>query len=217
LGLCRQGSKAPTVTLGVGYTRDGRFIRFKGKRIDLEGAGNIAGFSTILGRKVSLCSAVDAPTFKVLSGEYTADKNKVYYKWISGPDFWVVEIPDADPVTFEVLGFNLAKDKNHVWREDEKLPGADAKTAKSIAKGRVWADANHVWTDRRIVEGADPKTLVPYGDGHHYRDDKQVYWIFDTFKVVSRARIPRRSNPERPQASGPPWRSRHFSQMARKS
>lgn len=52
----------------------------------------------------------------------------VHYMWIGGPDFWVVEIPGADPATFAVLGFNIARDKDPAWVEDQEIPGADPKT-----------------------------------------------------------------------------------------
>mgnify|MGYP002634066328 CR=1 FL=1 len=170
--------------LGHGYTRDGTHIRFNGKRIDKEGAGTVADFSVILQHKVKLASSVDAASFKALSEQYTKDNYMVYYSWISGSDFWVVEVPDADPATFEVLGFNIARDKNHVWVEDRKVPGTDPKTARSMANHRVWLDASNVYNYRRIVTNADPKTFKSYGDDYHYHDDKQVYWIFNTFKVV---------------------------------
>ncbi len=40
---------------------------------------------------------------QALSEEYTKDKGKVYYKWISDDRFWVVELPLADVQTFEVI------------------------------------------------------------------------------------------------------------------
>ena len=75
--------------LGQGYSRQGEFILFDGKRIDREGAHDIDRFAKAVGRKLTLCSDVDAASFDVLSAEYTKDKNKVYYKWISPGPFWV--------------------------------------------------------------------------------------------------------------------------------
>ena len=66
--------------LGKGYSRKGEFIFFEGKRIDQEGAHDIHKFSRAVGRKLTLCSEVDAASFEVLSEEYTRDKNKVFYK-----------------------------------------------------------------------------------------------------------------------------------------
>jgi hypothetical protein len=173
--------------LGHGYTREGEFIYFEGKRIDREGAHDLDEFAVIVGHELTLANEVDAATFQGLSEDYSKDENKVYYKWISGPRFWVVEIPGADPATFEPLGLALARDKNHVWRADTVVGGADARTARSIEAGRVWLDANHVWVNRKIVEGADPATFEAMGDGYHYRDAKRVYWIFNQVRVVEGA------------------------------
>ena len=95
-------------SLGNGYSRKGENTYFRGKRIDRAGAHDIKEFAVIVRHPLKLCSDVDAASFRVLSQDYTADKNKVYYKWISGPRFWVVEISGADPATFEVLGLGLA-------------------------------------------------------------------------------------------------------------
>lgn len=173
--------------LGNGYSRQGDHIFFKSKRIDSAGAHDIDELAVIVGHKLTQCSNVDAASFRVFSQDYTGDKNKVYYKWISGPRFWVVELADADPATFKVLSLGLAKDKNHVWKDDSKVEGADAGSAKAIEAGRVWLDANHVWFNSNAIEGADPKTFEAIGDGYHYRDAKKVYWIFNVVKIVEGA------------------------------
>ena len=53
--------------LGKGYSRKGEFIFFKGKRIDQEGAHDIDKFSRAARQKLTLCSNVEAVSFKVLS------------------------------------------------------------------------------------------------------------------------------------------------------
>jgi hypothetical protein len=70
------------------------------------------GLPSPLVLKLSQCADVDAASFKALSEEYTKDKNKVYYKWISSGRFWVVELPLADAKSFEVIGSNLAKTRS---------------------------------------------------------------------------------------------------------
>ena len=67
------------------------------------------------------------------------------YKWISPGRFWVVELPNADPASFDVLGFNLARDQKRVWWFGAVLPGVDAATVELVRDGFVWKDANHVW------------------------------------------------------------------------
>jgi hypothetical protein len=161
--------------LGKGYSRKGGFVFFEGKRIDQEGAHDIKKFSRAAGRKLTLCSKVDAASFEVLSEEYTKDKNKVYYKWISPGRFWVVELPKADAATFESVGFNLARDKNHVWWYGKILPGVDAASLQIVNSGFVWKDDHHVWYQHKKIAGADPVTFK-HLEQAFYRDAENVYW-----------------------------------------
>lgn len=181
----------PLEDLGHGYARQGRSILFSGKRIDQEGAHDIERFAKAAGRKLTLCNNVDAASFQPLSDEYTKDKNKVYYKWISPGRFWVVELPEADAVSFEVLGFNLARDQKHVWFYGSALPGVDTATVELVHDGFVWKDANHVWYQHEKIVGADPETFRHLGSGY-YADQQRAYWGFSpidgadlaTFKVL---------------------------------
>ena len=185
--LWAQNDKA----LKHGYTRQGDFIFLKGERIDQAGKKDIDQFSRAAGRKLILCSDVDAASFQVLSEEYTKDKNKVYYKWISPGRFWVVELPEADAATFESVGFNLARDKNHVWWYGAVQRGVDATTVKVVNDGFVWKDAQNVWYQHQQIVGANSKTFRHAGSGY-YIDANGAYWGGDlivgadpaTFKVL---------------------------------
>ena len=161
--------------LGKGYSRKGGFIFFEGKRIDQEGAHDINKFSRAAGRKLTLCSKVDAASFEVLSEEYTKDKNKVYYKWISPGRFWVVELPKADAATFESVGFNIAREKKHVWWYGTAQRGVDAATVMVVNDSFVWKDAKNVWYQHQQIVGADPMTFEHLQQAF-YRDAKRVYW-----------------------------------------
>ena len=172
--------------VGHGYSRKAEFILYKGKRIDKEGAHDLDEFAVVARRELTLATNVDAASFEALSPDYSKDKNKVYYKWISGRRFRVVEIQGADPATFEVLGLALAKDKNHVWKEDRIVEGADPGTTQ-IFTDRVWKDARHVWFYGTVVKDADAATFEALGDDYHYRDATRVYWIFNVAKVVEGA------------------------------
>tara|TARA_B110000495_G_scaffold165294_1_gene151055 strand:- start:537 stop:1718 length:1182 start_codon:yes stop_codon:yes gene_type:complete len=167
--------------LGEGYSRDGEFIFFEGKRIDQEGAHDIDKFSRAVGRKLTLCSNVDAASFQVLSEEYTKDKNKVYYKWISPGRFWVVELSKTNPATFESVSFNLARDKNHAWYYGKILPGVDATSLQIVDSGFVWKDDHHVWYKHKKIAGADPATFKHLEHGF-YRDAENVYWCDTVLK-----------------------------------
>lgn len=162
--------------LGFGYTRKGDFIYYNGRRIDQAGKETLAQASFRLGRVLKLAQDVDAASFKVLSDEYTKDKNKVYYKWDS-PDgqFWVDELRQAEAMSFEVIGFNLAKDNKHVWWYGSHMPGVDPKTVELVRDGFVWKDAMNVWYQHEQIPGADPQTFR-HLEQAFYADKNHVYW-----------------------------------------
>ncbi len=164
--------------LGHGYTRKAGHIYFNSQRIDQAGRHDIDRFAEAVGHPLTLCKDVDAASFVALSEEYTRDKNKVYYKWISPGRFWVVELAKADPATFKVLDFNLAKDSTHVWKGDRIIKGADAATAEVIHPHWVWKDRNRVYYQATIIQGADPATFRHLAQGF-YRDARRVYWCND--------------------------------------
>lgn len=185
-------------SLGHGYQRSGGHILFKGKRIDREGRRDIDEFARDVGHPLTLCRDVDAASFEPLSEEYSKDKHRVYYKWISPGRFWVVELPDADPDTFTVLDFNLARDDKHVWKADTVIVGADPATAKVVNPHWTWKDRNRVYYQSEVLEGADPVTFRHLGQGF-YADATHVYWCtteladadvktFETFGDVPYAR-----------------------------
>ena len=183
--------------LGYYYSRDKEFIYYRGKRIDSTIPHDIDFLRKHLDRNLTIPTDVDSVSFMPLSDQYSRDKNKVYYKWIrGGKQFWVVEIDGADSESFEVLGFSLAKDKNHVWQRDSKVKEADPLTTE-VFTSRVWKDAKNVWFSGRIIKAADPETFEPIGDGYHYRDSNKVYWIFNIVKVVENADPKKFTPPQR--------------------
>ena len=162
-------------SLGHGYSRHGDYIYFEGVRIDQAGRETLEGFQRTLGRRIVLANDVDAASFIALSEEYSKDRDTVYYKWISPGRFWVVMIPNADPATFEVMDFNLAKDANRVWRTDVPIKGADAATAQVVNPGWVWKDKHSVYYQFTPFVSADPESFR-HLDHAFYRDAKHVYW-----------------------------------------
>lgn len=163
------------IQLEHGYTRIGKYILFKGKRIDKEGAHDLDRFARLIPRKLKLASNVDAASFAALSNGYTKDKNMVYYKWISPGRFWVCELPEADPETFESVAFNLAKDKTQVWWYGNVLRDLDPKTLTVLEPGFVWKDKHAVWYQHKKILEADPNTFAHIGQGF-YKDKDRVYW-----------------------------------------
>ena len=179
----------PGDSLGNGYSRRGDIIFYNGKRIDKSGTGNIDRFATIVGHKLTLCSNVDAESFKVLSEEYTADKNKVYYKWISGRAFWVVELPKADPQSFKALGPGLACDNNYVWVEDTIVVDAAPENAESLFGSRVWMDRSNVWSGRRKFPSADRQSFQKVSESGFgfYKDKNKVFKYYGSLKILEGA------------------------------
>jgi len=162
-------------SLGHGYVRQGEQILFKGVRIDQAGGESVKKLQAALGRLVVLADGVDAASFVVLSEEYAKDRNTVYYKWISPGRFWAVEIPGADPWTFEVIDFNLAKDAHRVWRTDVPVEGADAATARVVNPGWVWKDRLNVYYQFTPLDDADPESFRHLNQAF-YRDARHIYW-----------------------------------------
>ncbi|HMN97563.1 MAG TPA: DKNYY domain-containing protein [Phycisphaerales bacterium] len=162
-------------SLGHGYARRGEHILFDGVRIDRAGREDLDRFQATLGRPVALAHHVHAASFAALSEEYAKDKNTVYYKWISPGRFWVVEIPGADPATFEVMDRNLARDAARVYRTDVPIEGADAATARVVNAGWVWKDRSTVYYQFTPLAGADPASFRHLNQAF-YRDARHVYW-----------------------------------------
>lgn len=170
--------KIETELLGHGYSREGDHILFDAKRIDdKEGADLFKRVAGIVGSAgpTKRATVVDAASFKALSEEYTKDKNTVFYKWGTLEQFYVVEVPDADPKSFECVDFNLAKDNKHVWFSGKVVPNADPKALSLVNGGQIWKDANSVWYSGMKIGGADPRTFEHLGYGF-YRDKNLVYW-----------------------------------------
>ena len=163
------------VVLGYGYTRKGNDILFDGKRIDRAGVDDLNRVARNVSREIKLASNIDTASFKVLNREYCKDKQMVYYKWTNPARFWLVELPEADPKTFEAVSGNLAKDQQHVWWYGDILQGLDPKTLEVVNPGYVWKDSESVWYQHEPIEGADPKSFRHVGQAY-YRDKNRVYW-----------------------------------------
>lgn len=161
--------------LGNGYVRKGDFIYFDGQRIDQAGREDIEEFAEFTGLDLRLAKDVDAASFKALSEEYTKDSNNVYYKWVSPGRLWIVHLPKADPMSFEVVGFNLAKDVNNVWWYGQALPDIDPVTVELVNDGFVWKDDKRVWYQNKEILGADAATLR-HLEQAFYLDKDRVYW-----------------------------------------
>lgn len=197
------GVRAQT-PLGHGYIREGGDIYFDGEgttgpdgetRIDAPSKENVEGFEKSLGRKLTLCTELDAATFVPLSEEYSRDRDRVYYKWISPGRFLVIELPDADAASFEVLSGVFAKDANTVWYVDQPLARSDP-ASFVVVDHRMGKDQNHVYFAGRRVRHLHAPTFRHLASGY-FADKNGVYWGVDrvrgadpaTFEVLGNSFI----------------------------
>lgn len=115
----------------------------------------------------------DVATFALLDADdndLVKDKNGVYAKfpysqgWTGIP---YAKIEGADPATYEVVGQQYAKDKNHAYAYDSVIEGADPATFELVPgdanNSFIWTrDENHVYYRGRVIAGADPRTFKVY-------------------------------------------------------
>ncbi len=200
LGLLLVSRGEPPVSLGHGYTLRGEHIHFEGggstgvaggTRIDKPSKANVKGFRGVLDQSLTLCTNPDAASFEALSEEYSRDKNKVYYKWISPGKFLVVELLGADVASFRALSFVFAVDANSVWYMDQAIVESDP-ASFVILDNRTGKDRNHVYVSGQRVSHLDAPTLKHFASGY-YADKNGVYWgtnpvagaDLETFEVLA--------------------------------
>lgn len=179
---------ATDTDLGHGYVRRDGTIHFLGGGVTGTGANDtrIDTPSPALIRKAALSNfgpfrtaeGLDATTFKPLSETYTKDKNRVYYKVISGGEFIVIVLQNADPGSFELLDGSLARDKSHVWYSSTIQQGVDPATVQPIKGGPVFKDKDSVHYQYTTIPNADPASFKHIGSGY-YADNNRVYWCTD--------------------------------------
>lgn len=158
-----------------GYSRIGKYVLFKGERIDRAGRSAFRMFVREAPRGMKMPQNPDGESFEVLNEQYTKDKNMVYYKWVSPGRFWVIELPEADPKTMEVVSGNLAKDKSQVFWYGELLKDLDPETLEIVNRNFVWKDSKSVWYQHSKIADADAKTFEHIGQAF-YKDKNRVYW-----------------------------------------
>ena len=132
--------------------------------------------SEIKTRKVSI-DGLDVKSFKVLENakdsytDYYVDKSNVYMDKDN-----LKKITGADRNSFEILGYSIARDKNNVYNEGEKLENVDIASFKYFDYG-IAKDKNRVfYIDRhKDIENADAKTFERMGESYYFRDKNNVF------------------------------------------
>lgn len=77
----------------------------------------------------------DVNTFKIINDYYVKDKNNIYYLvHVTGSDYVVNIVENADFDTFEIVNCRWAKDKNNCYFDGviEKMEGCEALKTKNI-------------------------------------------------------------------------------------
>lgn len=173
------------VELGHGYVRRDDAIHFIGggttgtganaTRIDTPSPGLLLKFASHRFRPFKTARGLDVANFEPLSEEYSRDGSRVFYKVISPGEFIVIELPGADPESFEVLTSNLARDKNRVWHYDDVQHEVDAASLELVEGGRAYKDRDSVYYSYKRIPGADPATFRHIDSGY-FVDQHRVYW-----------------------------------------
>ena len=166
---------------GVGYSIEGNRVHYA------------SGFPVV---KREVMDA-DAATFQDLDGTYAKDKSRVYYAG--------TELTGADVSSFEVLGRGFVKDRSHVWLSGQRisndpinfelLQGELAKDSAAVYchNGSVLSndagnfvrvsktdnilgytkDSRAVYYYCSPIPGADPNTFRVLNDNMHCAADQQ--------------------------------------------
>lgn len=197
------GAIAPAVVeLGHGYVRKDGAIHFVGggttgtganaTRIDMPSPDILRKLVRSQYGPFKTAEGLDAASFEALSEVYTRDKNRVYYKIDDNERFIVIQLPQADPATFNLSADGLVRDKNHVWSGDRILSGVDPATVEVINPNfAVIKDKDSVHYGYDQIPGADPASFRHIGSGY-YADRNRAYWCLTpipdadpaTFKVL---------------------------------
>ena len=148
------------------------------KTFKLVGSGEFVvkddkGVYYFVNREMKKLQNADFNTFEEISkNEYYRDKNGVYY--YDEYEGTMTKLKGADPKTFEGISYTLGKDKNAIYKKENRLSGIDPATFEEI-DAAFTKDKNNVYYDFQKIEGADIKTFEP--DGYSIGKDKTgVYY-----------------------------------------
>ena len=165
--------------------------------------------------KSKLVEGADAATIKADKYPLLLDKRDYYYKGValhvgnvgkfkvlkwSEDNFWgidntsayydTIRIDNCDLASFKVLGYNVAVDRNHVYRYGKILPLADPETYDEDWTDYYSRDKSHIWYMGTLLEDADHDSFEV--DKEQIAHDKNGYFYRD--KRVSKEEIERLQN-----------------------
>lgn len=115
----------------------------------------------------------------ILGNNYAVDADFVYV--VNDTRSSWVQMPDADRVTFKVLGGQFAGDRDQIFQMGKKIPEADVASFSVISGQYGYAqDDNHIYGPHGIIPEADPDTFkmitksYSADAGHVFFDGKNI-------------------------------------------
>lgn len=164
------------------------------KTFKLVGSGEFVvkddkGVYYFVNREMKKLQNADFNTFEEVSkNEYYRDKNGVYY--YDEYEGTMTKLKGADPKTFEGISYTLGKDKNAIYKKENRLSGIDPATFEEI-DAAFTKDKNNIYYEDVPMKGIDPKTFEPFVNYTHVKDKNGIYhfYLFNDDLVVEKVEL----------------------------
>ena len=151
------------------------------KTFKLVGSGEFVvkddkGVYYFVNREMKKLQNADSNTFEEVSkNEYYRDKNGVYY--YDEYEGTMTKLKGADPKTFEGISYTLGKDKNAIYKKENRLSGIDPATFEEI-DAAFNKDKNNIYYEDVPMKGIDPKTFEPFVNYTHVKDKNGIHHFY---------------------------------------
>lgn len=164
------------------------------KTFKLVGSGEFVvkddkGVYYFVNREMKKLQNADFNTFEEVSkNEYYRDKNGVYY--YDEYEGTMTKLKGADPKTFEGISYTLGKDKNAIYKKENRLSGIDPATFEEI-DAAFTKDKNNIYYEDIPMKEIDPKTFEPFVNYTHVKDKNGIYhfYLFNDDLVVEKVEL----------------------------
>ena len=134
------------------------------------------GVYYFVNREMKKLQNADSNTFEEVSkNEYYRDKNGVYY--YDEYEGTMTKLKGADPKTFEGISYTLGKDKNAIYKKENRLSGIDPATFEEI-DAAFTKDKNNIYYEDVPMKGIDPKTFEPFVNYTHVKDKNGIHHFY---------------------------------------
>jgi hypothetical protein len=186
--------------LGYGYAKDTSTAWHKEKQFEVSDIQSLNAVDLMIvkdknhvyveGKKVAGC---DGASFERINNFYARD-NKRYYH-ISGDmiEFRLKPV-DCDYKTYELLDYTYSRDKNNVFYNGEKIPGASSFSFQLI-NPPYSKDHQYIFYENSILVKADPATFELFrenenslGETYYARDKNKIFineYVFEKADVAT--------------------------------